>query len=413
MGGIRGSRIGVSAAAALMVALAMSFPGVASAVEWNSTAPPVTGASQSELLGIDCLSSEACTAVGKDGVSGGPGGAFGDIWSKGKEKLEWTFASGVVRNPPGSSKFKNGVLRGVSCSSAEVCVAVGSYGREGTPNLMAETRVGSTWTLWTPLVGTNAEFNDVSCVELSGKPWCMAVGYRVSKADDKPFAMTFDGSTWVESAVVSKPDATLKGISCLSKAFCMAVGETTPPGEGGRLLDEIWEEVKSGEWKWTDGEPPILGSGSAPILNAVDCLVEKEGEKGTFCMAAGTVQKSPGGWKPIAPTWRKTTSEVKWFSGSEPKAGSEGEEIKPSGVSCLASNECWTVGEANVGSTKKLWADKWNLAEWEAASMIATPTGATGAQLHDIACYAAFNCKAVGWTLSGSTPTALVETLTP
>ena len=53
----------------------------------------------------------------------------------------------------------------------------------------------------------------------------------------------------------------------------------------------------------------------------------------------------------------------------------------------------------------------WNNKEWIGGGTI--PASATGSQLHDISCYSAVHCKAVGWLASNATPTASAYTLTP
>jgi hypothetical protein len=394
---------------ALCTGLSLLLSADADAAKWSAQSLTVAGSSQSELFGIDCYSSTACTAVGHDNT--GHWGSFGETWNG----SSWTQASGIKHDV----LEKNDALRSVSCISATTCVAVGEYGF-GVPYPLAQTQSETGWKVWEvgmPKGATQADLNDVSCLEPSGGGiWCMAVGYKMVSGDDKPYAVNFNGVTWTEAPTTSEHNSTLKGVSCLSTSFCIAVGSTTPTGSTGELLDELWEG-KASEEKWIapKEQPLAAGSGTEPVLNGVDCIEQTgktEETEGPWCLAVGKIKRSPGGSQPIAPSWHRVTGgKYQWYSGSELKHESSSEVI-PDGISCRAVTECWAVGEANTGSTKQPWGDKWNNEGWEKAESIPLATGSTGAQLHDISCYAELSCKAVGWSLF-TTPTALVDTSTP
>jgi hypothetical protein len=363
---------------------------LASAATWTgSSLTNPYGVNTTQLLGVSCYSWTACTASGNAQDSNWVGGALAETW----DGSSWSVPSGVVRNPG----QKNGFLRGVSCTTATTCMTVGSYGTfSGVPALMAQAQNGSNWTLWNigiPAGASRAEFNDVHCRIATS---CLAVGTKTVSGDSKPFAMDFNGSTWVDNSAVSKSDATLKGVSCVSAGFCMAVGFS-----GGNPIAQIW----SG-FGWTaTAQPPVPGSWSSAALNAVHCVSEN------WCMAAGTLRRSEGGttyYRPFADIWNgstwTTTPGVPWGNNLEGLAF---------GISCLSQTECWIVGEGRWGSSLRPWAVRWTGYTWEIQSIPLVPN-AEGAQLRDISCTASYKCKAVGWSLfGGPTPIALVETVTP
>jgi hypothetical protein len=71
-----------------------------------------------EFYGVSCAAASACTAVGSDSTAGSQAVPMAEGW----DGLTWV--SEPIPNPPGSTLA---LLYGVSCTSASVCTAVGSY----------------------------------------------------------------------------------------------------------------------------------------------------------------------------------------------------------------------------------------------------------------------------------------------
>src|SRR5580700_850581 len=88
--------------------------------------------SGTELYGVSCTSSSACTAVGKSGT-GSTELPVAYRWTGGKE---WE-----VQTVPAPKE--GGRLKAVSCSSATSCVAVGSFGGITLPLPLAESWNGT------------------------------------------------------------------------------------------------------------------------------------------------------------------------------------------------------------------------------------------------------------------------------
>jgi hypothetical protein len=93
------------------------------AESWNGTAwsikesPNPTGAKSSSLSGVSCASAEACTAVGHYVNSGGVEVTLAEVWASAKWAVQET------PNP----EAKSAGLAGVSCHTAETCIATGNY----------------------------------------------------------------------------------------------------------------------------------------------------------------------------------------------------------------------------------------------------------------------------------------------
>lgn len=155
-----------------------SSPGPETLVElWNGTTwsvipSPSPGTSGSFLSGVSCVSASDCTAVGyyQDANVSYPFGA-GETLVESWDGSTWS----VIPSPsPGTS---GSVLNGVSCVSATVCMAVGaSWSVPGTgPGSLTESWDGTTWSV-IPSPDPNPfnnVLNGVSCISANA---CIAVG---------------------------------------------------------------------------------------------------------------------------------------------------------------------------------------------------------------------------------------------
>jgi hypothetical protein len=245
---------------------------------------------------------------------------------------------------------------------------------------------------------------DVWCTNESN--WCMSVGWKLEFGDSKPFATRFNTASWPDTFAVTKENAALNSVSCMSEKFCMAVGST-----GASPLNEIWN---GSSWSAPAAQPPVPGSWESAVLNGVSCVST------TWCMASGSLRRNEAGtvyWRPFADIWNGTswsvTAGVPWGENLEALAY---------GISCRSTGECWIVGEGHSGSTLRPWAVRWLGREekekekakpWEIQSSIKLVPEAEGAQLRDISCYGSVKCKAAGWSLFGGTKEPLVESVTP
>jgi hypothetical protein len=105
----------------------------------------------------------------------------------------------------------------------------------------------------------------VSCTSAT---FCAAAGNRLSPVGQRvPLAETWNGTAW-SAQQTANPAGTrgsqLTGVSCISAAFCMAVGYSDLPGETEPLA-EVWHG--SGGWSLLQMPTPT-GQG---LLNGVSC----------------------------------------------------------------------------------------------------------------------------------------------
>jgi hypothetical protein len=248
-------------------------------IGWTIVSSPSPGLDENRLLGVKCVSTSNCWAVGMykdtpggertliEQYTGGNwvlvdtslvGHAFlsdvtclsllGDCWavgisfevpctSTGCTLIEHNTGNGWVRvASPNVPTAYSDALSGATCVSATDCWAVGNYAIPATVNsagkaaTLTEHYDGNGWTI---VASPNAGFrgsvlSDVSCATAGD---CWAVGYRVSISGNQTLIEHNTGSGWF---IVKNPNTTardnfLSGVKCVSTHACWAVGHTNSP----------------------------------------------------------------------------------------------------------------------------------------------------------------------------------------
>jgi tripartite motif-containing protein 71 len=181
---------------------------------WNGSAwsletlaiPP--GAIGLEMSGVSCAAAGECIAVGAEEISP-------EVWANYSARLAggtWTKLS-----TPTASEASGRIsgLTDVSCSAVANCMAVGWYNTGKGSKPFSELWTGSAWSL--QLRSRTGWFEGVSCVSAE---FCMAAGNaRITEE--------WNGSEWVKLTTPSAPDVGggyLTGISCISSNDCAAAG---------------------------------------------------------------------------------------------------------------------------------------------------------------------------------------------
>ncbi len=375
-------------AAICIVACAIAAPGYTSALgaTWGASSlnnPP--GIETVSLEGVSCFSLTACTAVGKDGDTSHIGGAIAESFNG----SGWTVETKVTRNPGP----KNGVLRGVSCTAAATCLTTGAYGTsKGEANGMDQTQAGGNfWTLYAfeaGMLGINGiEMNAASCITTK---WCMTVGFEAEVGDDHATAFEFNGSSVFRTGAIVASNSTFHGVACLSTTECLAVGSS-----GASLMAQHWNGGKT--WIYDNPQPPTPTGSTSRTFTGISCVTTPK-----TCLASGYYTAS-GVVHPFADVWNGSS----WAATTSIGAST----TWAYGVSCVSSTECWLVGNSGTGAARKPWGALWNGSSWTTQTMPLAP-GAEGAYLTGVSCNTVNRCRAVGSSLFGGTPIAVVESST-
>jgi IPT/TIG domain-containing protein len=213
---------------------------------WSLVSSPNTGSGDNELRSISCLSAASCTAVGWYVDASGNDQALTESWNG----TEWS----IVSSP---DTAMNDFLYGVSCDSGG-CVAVGDdVDGSNLKHTLIETFDGTAWTLAaSPDNGSlNNVLNGVTCMSAQN---CIAVGsYLDGSAHDTDESLieSFDGTSWsISPSPVGLPgdDYNLQSISCSTASNCSAVGQ--PAG-----LIESWNGSSWSVVKYHGGSNSLFG----------------------------------------------------------------------------------------------------------------------------------------------------------
>ena len=380
--------------------------------------PAPSGASNTAILGVSCVSSTACMAVG--------------MWTDGSNNTQplaehWDGSSWSILPLAVQTAGPNPLLNDVSCSAADACTAVG---QDANSHAVVLRWDGTTWTQQAAI---DAPLQSVSCPsQLS----CTAVGGGTIEA--------WNGLTWAAQPPAAPANATLdlRGVSCSTDGSCEATGSTegtpaqsvaelrtgvvwtlqqldTPSSAGdslmrvsctapsacvaaGSYIDPAGAtELQAQRWDgsaWHAERPPTLEGAVTSLLQGIAC------SSVTACMAVGENRHD------------QTTLSERWDGVAwtvEPMPAVSG-STDPwlYAISCPTDRSCIAVGQIDAGNPSEPLVERWDGQAWHVDSL-AAPSGAQSSALRSISCSAPDACTAVGDTTSavGSTGaySALVE----
>jgi hypothetical protein len=287
----------------------------------------------SGLSAVSCISAALCTAVG----------SYDDATlAETRNGTRWSLEPSP--NPTGS---KRSSLSSVSCTSPTACTAVGSYDNStGNQVTLAETWNGTAWAIQPTPDPTGSKHSSLSGVSCASATACTAVGtFDSSTGDTATLAETWNGSTWAIRPTPN-PEASkrahimllgLSGVSCTSAAACTAVGGLSDGTYFTRV--EVW----NGE-TWAMKFGGVASSGEAGFLgvsctSATTCVVVGSSSTGTLAEA----------WNGKTFTFERTATDGVSFVG----------------VSCTSVTACTAVGsyDNSAGDAVTL-VEAWNGTKW-------------------------------------------------
>src|SRR5262249_35590246 len=153
----------------------------------------------------------ACMAVG----------SFKDSTGKTRPLAEsltnttWTILNAL--SPAGATLTQ---LRGVECTAASACMAVGhSIDGNGAHHFLAEVWNGTSWAIQATPEVAGTMFNELNGISCSAANACTAVGTSAER---------WNGTSWALQKIATPRPHTgpsdLNGVSCPAKQLCVAVG---------------------------------------------------------------------------------------------------------------------------------------------------------------------------------------------
>ena len=122
--------------------------------------------------------------------------------------------------PSPNTTTQQGLLDGVSCTSAKACTAVGSYNNEA----LAEAWNGTKWTIEHTPDPYQAKDSTLSGVSCTSAKTCTAAGEYLDAARTiETLAEAWNGKKWTIEHTpnpTGSPDSILDGVSCTSARAC-------------------------------------------------------------------------------------------------------------------------------------------------------------------------------------------------
>jgi hypothetical protein len=374
-------------------AQAMEVPAPSNA----GTTPP---APQGGLDGISCTPGRTCTAVGSYEDSSGNGQAMEASQVSGAwgQAIEVPAPSDAATNPDAS-------LGGISCTSADTCVAVGSYlDSSGNGEPMAVTETRGSWEQATGVTapsnaGTdpNAVLKGISCTSVGN---CTAVGtFEDSSGNGQAMEATETSGAWEQAAEVTapsnaatNPEALLYSISCTSAGHCASVGSYL---DSSGHLQAMEATDTGGTWAQAAEVTAPSNAGSNPnaVLKGISCASARE------CTAVGQYLDSSGNGEAM----EAAETSGRWGQATEvnapPDAGTN-PTAKLYALSCTSARTCTAVGTyEDTSSHPQAMEATETGGRWGQATGVTAPSNAATnpqADLSAISCTPAGTCTAVG-----------------
>ena len=378
--------IGVARAGQILLMLVVTVgmtPAVALGAGWVIRPNPSPPRDQvSQLSGVSCVSADACIAVG----------GYVDSRSHEDRPLteRWDGTSWVIQPSPEPSDALRTLgygtsLSGVSCLSPSACTAVGSYlARVGHYVSLAERWDGTSWVVQPTPNPPGAFFTGLSAVSCASASACTAVGvYTDSAGNSVPLAERWDGTSWVIEPTPNPPGAHPREDSTgLSGVSCVSAGACTGVGfyNFSVSLAERWEGTG-----WTIQPTPSPGPFGS-TLSGVSCTAA------SACTAVGVRDGQYGNeGETLAEQWNGTG----WAIQPTPNPP-EAQYIQLSGVSCASAGACTAVGGYFNSAEHNLpLAERWTGKTW-VIQPTPSPPRAIFSGLLAVSCPSASACTAVG-----------------
>jgi len=226
---------------------------------------------------------------------------------------------------------------------------------------------GSTWTIdRTPSDGGFSQLAAVSCVSVR---WCAAVGYSSGLPRFDAIAEIWNGSRWTITSIPVY-EGHLFDVSCVSASWCAAAGYKLMGDDGTATFIAVWNGHA-----WRQVPSPDPGSLNN-ILYGVSCVSRSS------CLAVGTF--GANSFHLLTERWDGHAWKVVSVSAVDRAAAALA-------VSCVATNACFAVGDANDGPV----ALRWDGHTWSSSKM---PTRGLSRDnlLTDLSCLSTTTCVAVG-----------------
>lgn len=229
---------------------------------WTDVSPPDWATALWWPNAIDCVSPRTCYLAGTDGSQGLQDPAAAKTTDGG---AHWKVFTNL---PTFTSDDPNGTytLNGISCVSAQSCVAAGGLNEsDGTATVISTTNGGGTWNRSTdPSLANLQQFFSVSCLPADGGAVaCTGAGSAPAAAGPVALESGDDGATWGGMQTLDNT-GWLNSVSCAAPGNCWAAGAGTSLSLAG---------TSSGGMSWSTVTSDTTNQdGSVSCLSVMICV---------------------------------------------------------------------------------------------------------------------------------------------
>ncbi len=363
------------------VLVATALPASA-APSWKVVAP-VAGAAYGSLSSVSCATTASCFAVGA-----------ADTPSTTHRLVErWNGTSWTAMTTPSPPTAITSQFTSVHCRTSTSCVAVGQYGTAALhTKTMTERWNGTAWSLVGSPNPIGIAVTSLAGVQCTSATFCIAVGSYFLNSSDNSSEQTlveqWNGMTWKIVASPNQPGLTdngLTGVSCVSATDCTAVGHWSNDVIG-RTLVEHWNGTK-----WSIVASPSPAGVPQSELTGVTC------RSAANCFAVGS------GHGTLVERWNGS----KWSMMTTPNpTGTTSASL--TSVSCPSATRCVAVGDFFLASAVQRLVEEWNGGSWSITNTPA-PAGTIRSSFSGVSCAATANCISVGQYQLGTSRRPLIE----
>jgi hypothetical protein len=272
-----------------------------------------------------------------------------------------------------------------------VCLSVGAnFTSTANPTPVVEALSGRKWKSVSVKLPKGAEGAALDGVSCKSRAYCLAVGaYYTGAGGSLAYALTWNGTalTPVAAPPVPKGDTLLElsAVSCAAVRSCVVVGTSVSSGvssTGTDTFTDTWNGAK-----WTEVTTPTKGASLDEFI-ALHCFSAKA------CVAAGNAYSDTGASTVLVATWNgKTWTPQKAVTPKTPA----GLTVTVSDLSCVSAKSCAlagvslsSAGTGGFGFLEVLNGKTWSEVKWTA------PKGDTLTVALGVSCASASNCVAAG-----------------
>lgn len=362
---------------------------------WTATQAPLPAGAAADpfvtITSVSCFSASVCAAIGTYVDSAGDTQA---LLLSGSGSA-WTAAEAPLPAGLASGSVQ---LSGVACASVSTCVAVGAWSSSGKTGPVLITGFGTAWTAFKKRLPSPTYGGVLASVTCSGPSKCTAVG-TLTAPDDFPegLILTGFGSSWVLTLAPEPGGASqvssLGPVQCPSSSHCVVAG-AYGSGISGSFANGLLLAGRGRTWSATEASP--LPDSTVPPGTQLDALACRTA---AACVVVGDYWVNNGVYE-TRNGLIVTGSGSTWAATPAPLPGnaSQNADVFLNGVACAFARSCviadsYTTASGNQSS--KLLRESGS--SW---SVIKTPIpgDAANSTISDVSCASeASACIGVGY----------------